>query len=1219
MAQDKVQLKREEIVGNDIVLQDINPKTKTNSITDSTKGVPLDQTLSMIKNMINNKLSRDVNSVNGKTGIVILDAKDVGLENVDNISFGDIKTWVIEYMGDIFGSKRIILREYLSEIHEIIGTNDKVYDNTPFYAEKGAEDVSDYMAYIGYIYWDAENERLKEEHFQVKVVGFTDKSLRYNVANTQYANGGLGVNIWKGEDALKVMNNAISYSGYTKEDMDNSGLYIDKTKVVPNVYFFDGVYGELTGSGANMHNQNALVYWTNSGDTSEGELPLLQIQINGTPISMTSTSGGTVSSLHLGTGLDLKFGDIVITNFAYDQYINPDDPTYYGRLYPRMLDSLTCRQPSIGHVIQAADKSINQPCIINFHPCKPNVGHGLKLLATNTYTATPEDKMIGLDLFETRLKMNDGTAIGGDNPTNMSGLNALDSIDLSRRFGSAKSTPKRIYTVYPTGKSNNLLEASDGMITTNSTFIMPNFSLCVIPGYEFTQLTTARPIENWNGTSPMGDDRSSLGDKTWSMLGVNLTKVMFGENHSYARNISGLRVNEDTDTLHESWFGFGDDTGESLYSAHSGGLSVNVGDFLGIGTSEELAKTQYAEKTDYYSEGKVNVRVDRMKGLHNSGDNKLAVNIAQGYTYESVGNTPNWLSGGLEFVNGGSRNPDQGLLGVNTGHNASGLTIENNYFVDSKRIRYNYQDDITRVNNVLAVKPFRFSTNTYDHTISRSGIEVHRQLLEEDIAHMISITNIYNTRMWRNTSSLHDDMVQYPDDFDTDHVYIAEGRHYLFARPDGQVTVTPYFAFYSTQQEYDDVIETMRTGIAPETIWPIPEVSILRRQCHVLILENPNQIGQYTVKACVSKYSNSTSLRYPDFNRDSIVNSIESSAIRALYTDLMTSIPAYSQTVGGVKMFYSDPELTTPLVPEYDVTYQVKNESYVDPENPTHVYYMLYVGTKDPGSDTVYLKKYELAVGVDLTFEDLMSADVNRDGKINAIDSSSILTFYANCATGMYEGASGPDSWKTYIRDTYGIVVADGVVDVYEVLNCIYEKGVRLRYNELKGLTTNSEYIGINESDSINLRNNDIKNSLSIKIADPSSGMAVFDPTKAGGLRFGSEGYLGIRINDNNNFVATTPMKNNMTCIDDMAVGTHGLRIYDGNILGVQLTERGDTDNGELYIDDKGCLRLSGAIRPDVKALIISGEYSDGASAAVSYTGSESLTINLGPGLCFST
>jgi hypothetical protein len=111
MAQDKVQLKREEIVGNDVVLQDINPKTKTNSVQDSTKGVPLDQTLSLIKNMINNKLARVVNSVNGRTGVVVLDANDVGLDRVDNVSFGDIKRWVIEYLSQVFGSKRIILTE----------------------------------------------------------------------------------------------------------------------------------------------------------------------------------------------------------------------------------------------------------------------------------------------------------------------------------------------------------------------------------------------------------------------------------------------------------------------------------------------------------------------------------------------------------------------------------------------------------------------------------------------------------------------------------------------------------------------------------------------------------------------------------------------------------------------------------------------------------------------------------------------------------------------------------------------------------------------------------------------------------------------------------------------------------------------------------------------------------------------------------------------------
>lgn len=92
----RVQLNREEIVGNEVVLSEIAPKTNTESVDDSAKGTKLSQTLEKIWNDINNKLSREVNSVNGRTGVVVINAADVGLGNVDDVSFDDIKKWVIE-------------------------------------------------------------------------------------------------------------------------------------------------------------------------------------------------------------------------------------------------------------------------------------------------------------------------------------------------------------------------------------------------------------------------------------------------------------------------------------------------------------------------------------------------------------------------------------------------------------------------------------------------------------------------------------------------------------------------------------------------------------------------------------------------------------------------------------------------------------------------------------------------------------------------------------------------------------------------------------------------------------------------------------------------------------------------------------------------------------------------------------------------------------------
>lgn len=1245
MAQDKVQLKREEVVGNDIVMQDINPKTKTNSITDSTKGVPLDQTLAMIKNMINNKLSRVVNSVNGRTGVVILDAGDVGLENVDNISFGDIKRWVIEYIGDIFGTKRIILKEYLSEIHTIIGTNDKAYADTPFYCEKGAEDVSDYMAYIGYIYWDAEHELLKEEHLQIKVVGFTDKSLRYSVANTPYANGGLGVNIWKGEDALKVMNNAISYSGYTKEDMDNSGLYIDKTKVVPNVYFFDGVYGTLTGSGDNMHNENALVYWTTDpSDTTEGNLPIIEIYVNDVSINKASSGGGTVNTLH--TSQSLKEGDIIITNFSYVSYFNPDDPVYINKTYPKIIDALTCCQPAMGRVVQGATAETDNTYIVKFYTMKPNVSHGLKLISTNTYNLqSPADTAIGLDLMTATPVMSDNTTIYPAK-TNISGINAMDQYVLNRREPESRSTTKKICTIFPTGKSANILDQSDGKIPSSSAYIMPNFSMCVIPGYIFVNHGYGQgvgKIKNWNPSSPIDYNDTTVenvfGRFNWNMIGLNLEKMIFNSAHndqnSYARNISGLRVNNDEELITESWLGHGSGS-TKIADLHSGGVSVNVGDFLGIGTAEEITSTSYSDRENYYDEGKVNVRIDKMKGLYGVTGNRLAVNIAGGYSYAPEGVTHNWLEGGLTFVDGGTRAPAQGVLAVNTAEEASGLGIKNSYKVNIRHANWDNRVLADTFNNVLVVKPAKFTESLAERApLTKSGLEVHNQIQEEDFANKITFTNIYNQRMWLSESELHNDIIQNPSNFDTTHIYIAGGKRFIYAEPQGQRTEISLFMYYSDESEYNAILTWIRTGNdsdVPDTSWAIhgytltPNehttandecLAILRRQCHVLIVENPNELHgtRYRLKASISKPTTSEDLRFPDFDRNGIVVNTESSAIHAYALFITKATYVYSTTVGGQKVFYTDAGLTTPLVPVEGRGYLDMNDYLVDPENSEHIYYMPYKAVKDPGSDIVYLKKYEFALGRPATLYDVMCADVDRNGRFLTVDGTFVLKYYANCSSGMYPDMTPEESWRTYLRESsMNIVVGSGAREVYQVLDMIYNPGVRVRYNEQKGLTTFPNYFGNTAYDTQTLMENDMKDALAIKIADTTSGMFEFDPATAGGLRFGSNGYLAVRVNNNNHYSSALPIKNNPAHIDDLTIGSHGLRIYNTNnafnVLGIQLSRDGSLDNGELRIDAQGCLRLSGAIDPNIKKL----KFKCGGNV-VEYDGKDEVTIEFGSGM----
>ena len=85
--QDRIQLKREEIVGDGVALSDINPITNTKSVDDESAGVPLSITIEKMWQAINNTLSRIVNSVNGRDGVVVITAADVGLGSVTNVSF----------------------------------------------------------------------------------------------------------------------------------------------------------------------------------------------------------------------------------------------------------------------------------------------------------------------------------------------------------------------------------------------------------------------------------------------------------------------------------------------------------------------------------------------------------------------------------------------------------------------------------------------------------------------------------------------------------------------------------------------------------------------------------------------------------------------------------------------------------------------------------------------------------------------------------------------------------------------------------------------------------------------------------------------------------------------------------------------------------------------------------------------------------------------------
>ncbi|MBR1987892.1 MAG: hypothetical protein IKA36_02510 [Clostridia bacterium] len=341
---DNVQLKREDVVGSEVVLEDINPKTSTNSVRSTATGDSLDVVLDRIWNAINARLSRVVNSVNGRTGVVVLDASDIGLGKVDNVSFGDIKKWVINMMRSEFKDKNMKLVNDLTELNTLISTNNKSYAGSPFFSTAGY--TGDKHSYIGYIYYDEGTKKLEYKSLPINTVGFTDNSLIYNenVNGVDTRGGGLAVNIHKDEDALQLKNpDAI--------DKSESGLMIDKSRITPQVFMCSGLYYD------NELEPDGLLYYDGSGPNDSKTVAIridnsIVLDKNNEPCIMKLKSY-------------VKHGDLVMCSFKNDYIV--DDVVKTG-----VHEQLQRRQPCVGY-IEAAHWDLSD-YIMRLISVDPHVG-----------------------------------------------------------------------------------------------------------------------------------------------------------------------------------------------------------------------------------------------------------------------------------------------------------------------------------------------------------------------------------------------------------------------------------------------------------------------------------------------------------------------------------------------------------------------------------------------------------------------------------------------------------------------------------------------------------------------------------------------------------------------------------------------------------------------------------------------------------------------------
>ena len=387
MADERVQIKVEEVVGNDVVLKDINPKSSTKSIDDSATGASLEQTLDRMWNTINNKLSRVVNSVNGRTGVVVLNPSDVGLGNVDNVSYNDIKKWIINKLEGEFGNKRIKLFDSLTEVDDLVAINDTVHRDSPYYAKHGYG--NDHRSYIGYIYLDAGTNKLHHMNMSINTVGYTDNTIVYDekVNNNDKRGGGLGINIYKYEDALKVYNELGPKS--------ESGLYIDKSKLVKQLYYFDGVYGDGTPT-----DSSALLYFNTA--TIPSDASNVEIFIDNRQVVF---------------GFKLRFNSLLVGDLLFCNF--KDYRTSEGLIPSGMSSDVMLRNPCLGKVTATPDENGVGNYKIEFYSIKPKLGWGLQYIENHRTGVT--DNQIDLKL----LAINDDTRDIGT--INISGLNVSRS------------------------------------------------------------------------------------------------------------------------------------------------------------------------------------------------------------------------------------------------------------------------------------------------------------------------------------------------------------------------------------------------------------------------------------------------------------------------------------------------------------------------------------------------------------------------------------------------------------------------------------------------------------------------------------------------------------------------------------------------------------------------------------------------------------------------
>ena len=511
---DKVQLQQQEVVNNEVVLTDINPITTTNSVFDPATGSTMQDVLDRLWNSINNELSRVVNSVNNKTGVVVVTPGDIGLGNVDNISFTDIKEWVVDYFKKKMANYRFRLFNDLQEAETLRQTNDSSLDAVPFYAKNGF--APDKKSYIGYFYWDGSTEELGFNYKGINTIGEVDASLIYDEDHK----GELKVRIHPDETALYL----------DDEDPIKKGLRIDPDKLSSKMIESRCLYGEIEDT-------NAMLSANQVTDRSPVRIFIDEVEV--------TTSHG--HHLHKKWVESLKMHNLVMTSFDPFYTIEQRPGTRnHGPVVKGDPDIVTLtlmdRQPAVGVVTKLPDDSSDY-YEIHFYSIKTfSSGYGLSYIQNHQEVTGLESDQLGIDFTVSETNGNESglTAFFNRNgllPEDAS-ADVPPSLDLAYR------------NIQPYGYTGNHGTSSEN--SHKGLVIATDESICRYPIHEYnpagdTYIEDGRQhyygskrIDNW---SPLRDDfevdshDSLKGDMTpdgvdngypgaTSLLSINMNKLV---------------------------------------------------------------------------------------------------------------------------------------------------------------------------------------------------------------------------------------------------------------------------------------------------------------------------------------------------------------------------------------------------------------------------------------------------------------------------------------------------------------------------------------------------------------------------------------------------------------------------------------------------------------------------------------------------------------------